>query len=85
MCCLLVKEASSRAIIKPPIETARAASFKRGGMVMIGVFKGEILAVISKPAIMLPQASRLRGLRTNGLFSFTGERGRKRGKPIVTR
>jgi len=85
LCCLLVKEASSSAIIKPVIDTARAASFRRGGMVIIGVFRGKILEVINRPAIMLPQANRFRGFKTDGLFSLIGERGRKRGKPIVTR
>lgn len=34
---------------------------------------------------MLPQASRLIGLITAGLFSLIGERGLNRGWPIVTK
>lgn len=82
--CLLVWEASSKAIIRPRIETMRADNFRRGGIDITGVFKGEIVEVIRSPATMLPQASRLRGLITAGLFSLMGERGLKRGWPIET-
>lgn len=77
--CLLVKDASSRAVRRPRTVTIRALSFRLGCIVMIGVFKGVIFEVIKSPAIMLPQASRLIGLITAGLFSLMGERGRKRG------
>lgn len=77
--CLVVIVASSRAKIRPITDTARAASFNRGGMVMTGVFRGIILEVIKRPAKMLPQASRLMGLITAGLFSLMGEKGTKRG------
>lgn len=77
--CLLVREASSRAVRSPMIVTARAASFRAGGMVMIGVFRGRMFDVIRRPAIMLPHASRLMGLITAGLFSLIGERALNRG------
>ena len=77
--CLLVKDASSRAVRRPRMVTIRALSFRLGCIVMIGVFKGVIFEVIKSPAIMLPQASRLIGLITAGLFSLIGERGGKRG------
>lgn len=83
--CLFVREASSKAMRRPVMVTARAASFRRGGMVMIGVLRGRMFEVIKRPAIMLPQASRLIGLITAGLFSLTGERGLNRGCPIETK
>jgi len=52
---------------------------------MIGVFRGVMLDVMIRPAIMLPQASRLIGLITAGLFSLMGENARKRGWPIETK
>lgn len=61
------------------IVTARAASFSRGCMDMMGVFSGEILEVINSPAIMLPQARRLIGLITAGLFSLIGDSELNRG------
>ena len=85
MNCLLVSEASSRARSRPRMVTVRAASFRRGGMDITGVFRGIILEVISKPAIMLPQASRLMGLMTAGLFSLIGESELNRGWPIATK
>ena len=85
MNCLLVKDASSRAISRPRIETIRAASFRRGGIDMIGVFRGVMFEVIKRPARMLPHASRLMGLITVGLFSLIGERVLKRGWPIDTK
>lgn len=83
--CLLVREASSRAIKTPRIVTSRAASFRTGGMVITGVFRGRMLDVIKRPATMLPQASRLMGLITAGLFSLIGDRGLNRGCPITTK
>lgn len=41
----------------------------------MGVFMGTMLEVIRRPAMMLPQASRLIGLITAGLFSLIGENG----------
>lgn len=82
---MLVKEASSRAIKRPKIDTMRALSLRRGGMVITGVFRGRKLEVMTRPAIMLPQARRLMGLMMEGLFSLMGDRGRKREWPIETR
>lgn len=65
--------------------TVRAASFRRGGMVMTGVFRGVILEVIKRPATMLPQARRLMGFRTAGLFSLMGESVLNRGWPMDTK
>lgn len=83
--CLLVSMASSMATSRPTIVTARAASFRRGGMDMTGVFRGVIFEVISSPAMILPHASRLSGLITAGLFSLMGERGLNRGWPMGTK
>lgn len=83
--CLLVNEASSRARRRPRIVTISAASLRRGGMVITGVFRGKIFEVIKRPAIMLPQASRLMGLITAGLFSLMGDSELKRGWPIETK
>lgn len=41
--CLLARCASSNAKIKPSAVTARAASFRSGGIVMTGVFRGIML------------------------------------------
>lgn len=82
---MLVSDANSSAVRRPRIVTIRAASFSRGGIDMIGVFKGVILEVIRRPAIMLPQASRLMGLITVGLFSLMGERALNRGWPMATK
>lgn len=83
--CLLVRDAISRAEKSPRAVTARAASFRLAGMVITGVLRGKMLEVIRRPAMMLPQASRLMGLITAGLFSLMGERGLKRGWPMETR
>ena len=77
--CLLVREASSRAVRRPRIVTTSAASFKRGGMDITGVFSGVMLEVSSSPARILPQASRLMGFKTAGWFSLMGERALNRG------
>lgn len=83
--CLVVSDASSRAKRRPRILTIRAASLSEGGIVITGVFKGIILEVIKRPAMMLPQASRLMGLITAGVFSLMGERGLNRGWPMETK
>lgn len=83
--CLFVKEASSRAKRRPRIVTVRAASFRSGCIVMIGVFRGVILEVMRRPAMMLPQARRLMGLITAGLFSLIGESVLNRGYPMDTK
>lgn len=81
----MVRDASSRAVRRPRIVTARAASFSSGGIDMIGVFVGVIFKVINRPAIMLPQASRLMGLITAGWFSLIGGIGLNRGWPMETK
>lgn len=82
---MLVREANSKAVSNPRIETARAASLSSVGMVKIGVLKRLMFSITSKPPKMLPHAKRLRGLITAGLFSLIGENGKKRGVPIVTK
>lgn len=83
--CLLVKEASSRAINTPIIVTVRAANLRMGGIDIMGVFRGVIWEVIKRPAMMLPQAKRSMGLITAGLFSLIGESGLNRGYPMDTK
>lgn len=83
--CLDVREASSIAIRRPVMVTIRAASFREGGIVMMGVLDGRKLEVIRRPAIILPQARRLIGLRAAGSFSLIGAKGRNRGVPMVTK
>lgn len=85
MYCLLVRDASSKAVSRPIKVTIRAVSFSKGGMDIIGVFMGRMLDVISRPAIMLPQASRLIGLITVGLFSLIGDKALNRGWPMETK
>lgn len=77
--------ASSRAVRRPISVTRRAASFSRGGMDITGVLGSTRLEVISKPATMLPHASRLIGLITAGSFSLMGDRALNRGWPIATK
>lgn len=83
--CFEVNEASSRATRRPITVTVRALSFKRGGMVITGVLEGRKFEVMIRPATMLPQASRLIGLITEGLFSLIGDRAGKRGWPMETK
>lgn len=83
--CLLVNDASSKAVRSPRMVTISALSLRAGCIVMMGVFIGVILEVISRPATILPQARRLIGLITAELFSLMGDRGRKRGWPIETK
>lgn len=82
---MVVREASSKATRRPRIVTIRAASLSKGGMDITGVFIGVILEVIMSPAMMLPQASRLIGLITAGLFSLMGESVLNRGCPMDTK
>lgn len=70
---------------KPITVTVRAAILRRVGMVITWVLRGRMLEVMSRPAIMLPQARRLIGLMTAGLFSLIGDRGLNRGWPIDTK
>lgn len=83
--CLLVRVASSKAVSSPMIVTARAASLRIGGIDITGVFRGVMFEVIRRPAMMLPQARRLIGLITVGVFSLMGERELNRGCPMVTK
>lgn len=83
--CLLVRDANSRARIRPRIVTIKAASLSRGGIVIMGVLRGTMFEVIRRPAMMLPQASRLMGLITAGLFSLIGESDGNRGWPMDTK
>lgn len=83
--CLLVKEASSRAMRSPKSVTARAASLRRGGIVRMGVLIGRRFEVINNPVKILPQASRLMGLIRAESFSLIGARGRHRGCPKETK
>lgn len=83
--CLLVMVASSRAVKRPRIVTARAAIFSGRGIDITGVFSGVMFIIIRNPAIMLPQASRLMGLIRVGLFSLMGERGLNRGVFMETK
>lgn len=76
---MFVRDASSRARTRPRIVTIRAANLSMGGMVIIGVLRGVIFEIIRRPATMLPQARRLIGLITAGLFSLIGESGKNRG------
>ena len=82
---MLVRDANSRAVIRPRIVTISAANFSKGGMDIIGVFRGVMLEVIRSPAIILPHAKRLMGLITAGLFSLIGEKELNRGWPIDTK
>lgn len=77
--------ASSMATSRPTIVTRRAAIFRVVGIVIIGVFIGGKFCVIISPATMLPQASRLMGLITSGLFSLMGGMDRNRGVPMTTK
>lgn len=83
--CLFVKAVSSAAAKNPIIVTVRAATFSEKGIVMTGVLKERKFEVIMSPAKILPQASRLRGLITRGLFSLIGGRAENRGDPIETK
>lgn len=82
---MLVSWASSRAVSRPMMVTIKAESLRRAGMVITGVFGSTVFDVIRSPARMLPQASRLMGLITEGLFSLIGERVLNRGCPIETK
>lgn len=80
--CFDDKSVSAVAVKRPMIVTSRALSFSRGVIVITWVFVGRKLDVINRPAIILPQARRLIGLITVGLFSLIGDSGVDRGCPI---
>lgn len=67
------------------IVTVRAASFRGRGIDITGVDCGRTLEVMRRPATMLPQARRLIGLITAGLFSLIGDKGLNRGCPMDTK
>lgn len=60
-------------------------SLSVGGIDITGVFVGKMFDVISRPATILPQASRLIGLITARLFSLIGDKALNRGWPIDTK
>lgn len=75
LCWWVVSLTSSKATRNPRMVTARAANFRERGIVITGVFNGVAMEVISRPARMLPAASRLMGLHWAGLDSLIGGRG----------
>lgn len=75
----VVRLARSIAIIRPAMVTRMAACFAISGIVIIGDLIGSMFDAITSPEIMLPQARRLIGFITVGLFSLIGERGLDRG------
>lgn len=84
--CLFAREANSRAMRRPRTETAKAASLRAGVIVITGVLSGRMLEVMSRPAAMLPQASRLIGVIAFGSFSLIGVREElNRGCPMLTK
>lgn len=63
---------SSRARMIPRVVTMMAAVFVMAGMVIGGVFVGRVRDEISKPAMMLPKASRMIGRMAEDVFSLMG-------------
>ena len=63
---------SSRAKMIPRVVTIMAAVFVIVGMVIGGVFMGRMRDEISKPAMILPKASRMSGRIAEGVFSLMG-------------
>lgn len=74
----------SRARAIPRAVTARAVILMDRGIVIVGVFVGMINEVMRNPARILPNASRVMGEVTAGLFSLIGVRGGIRTKPVCT-
>lgn len=81
---LWVRFSSSNASMMPRIVTMIAAIFVIIGMVIGGVFVGRMLDVIRRPAITLPNASRVMGLVTAGEFSLIGVIEGIRVNPVCT-
>lgn len=75
---------SSSASRIPIMVTMRAAVFVIIGMVIGGVFVGKMLDVMRRPAMMLPNASRVIGLVIVGEFSLIGVMGGIRLNPVWT-
>lgn len=75
---------SSRARIIPRAVMMIAAVFVMSGMVIGGVFVGRMRDEISRPAMMLPKASRMIGKIAEGVFSLIGEVAMVRLYPVWT-
>lgn len=75
---------SSRANRIPRAVMVMAAVFMVVGIVVGGVFVGVVKDVMSRPARMLPRASRVMGFVIVGLFSFMGVIEGRRGNPVWT-
>lgn len=75
---------SSRARAMPRMVTRIAAVFVTRGMVIGGVFVGRIEDEMIRPAVMLPRARRVIGLRIVGLFSLIGAMEGERLSPVWT-
>lgn len=76
---------SSRATRSPVIVINRAVIFSCQGMVMVWVLIGGMLWEMIYPAKILPNARRLIGLISLGLFSLIDIIGGYRGFVIVTK
>lgn len=76
---------SSRARIRPRVVAMMAAVFVNMGIVIGGVCVGVVYDVMSRPAMMLPKARRVIGLRVSGLFSFIGVTARVRVNSVCAR
>lgn len=74
----------SRARAIPRTVTIIAVILMYRGIVIGGVFVGRMNEVMMNPAVMLPNARRVIGEVTAGLFSFIGVRGGIRTKPACT-
>ena len=83
--CFEVEDASCRATRSPRMVTINAASFSKGGIDIMGVFRGVMFEEINRPATMLPRASRFKGLVSAGSFSLIGEKELNRGWPRETK
>lgn len=83
--CVFDKVVSSRAIKKPIIVTKIAVNLMVEGIVIMGDFAGTIFEVITRPAMMLPQANRLIAFRLGLEFSLMGGKTENRGVSIETK
>lgn len=82
---LLVRLFRSNAITNPVMVTMSAVVFRYQGIVIIWMVVGGMLYEMKNPAMILPSASRLIGLISNGLFSFIMIVEGKRGLDIRTK
>lgn len=76
---------SSRARMIPMAVIMMAVVFVISGIVIGGVFVGRIRDEISRPAAMLPNASRIIGRMARGVFSLIGVIVGERLCPVWTR